>query len=189
VPNCDFYAIHADALVVLEFVLEKTACEIYESYSEPGVNLRRFSTVDELAASFRGGASGPSLLLMLYAPEMRGEVSTRRIDLDKDKFPDEPWRSSVEGWGLIQLHLRGRHQDKLFASHTNHNSEKRALAWQSTHPEIAEPALWNWPEVTRISRRINRFIHQLASYKSGSRPVLPGAAACVESGEAALTLN
>jgi hypothetical protein len=185
-PNCDFYALQEDGLAVLDFVLTQTESQVYESYSNPGTELRRFNSVGELALAFRPGVGGPSLLLSLYDPQMGGTVSIRRIELTPEEFSATPWRFTAEGWGLIQLSLRGLHEGQIFPSHTNHNTEKRALAWQSTHPELGEPASWNWRVVTSLSRRINRFVHRLAPHNSGSRPVLPAAAACVRSGQALL---
>ena len=148
----------------------------------------RFSSTAELAEAFTSGASGPFLGLSLYSPAMGGAVAIRRIELDREKFPTNSWRFEAAGWGLIQLNLRGLHEGRIYPSHTNHNSEGRALTWHDAYPQLGEPSAWHWREVANLSRRLNRFLHRIAAFKSGSRPVLPGAAARVRSGQAQLAL-
>ncbi|MEM9195080.1 MAG: hypothetical protein AAGF12_38265, partial [Myxococcota bacterium] len=57
------------------------------------------------------------------------------------------------------------------------------------YPELRSVDDWDFREVTRISRRINRFIRSRALNKRGSRPVLPDAAERDAAGELTLALN
>ena len=88
---------------------------------------------------------------------------------------------------MIQLYLGGESELGLLHSHTNHNTEKRALAWATTSSDqLGSPAAWNWKEVTRISSRLNRFIRRITETKAGSRPVLPESARLLSDGVNAL---
>ncbi len=180
-PNCDFYALEADALSVIEFVLEKTDCAVYEHYSAPGQELQRF---DSLAALRRVlVAADSSANFQLYSSSMKGLFRIRKIELDPGRFPVDPWRFESHGWGAIQLQFGGLREGRILHSHTNHNSEKRALAWEATHrDDLGAVAAWDWPEVVRISRALNRFIRRCGVSKTGSRPVLPAAHEAVASG-------
>jgi hypothetical protein len=90
----------------------------------------------------------------------------------------------LSGWGLIQLQFAGVRKGKLDASWMNHNSESRALAWESTIPQLGPAASWDFKEVARISRRLNRHvITKLAVRKEGRRVVLRGAQALIEAGD------
>ena len=60
-------------------------------------------------------------------------------------------------------------------SHTNHNSEKRAVKWQKTYPEMGKAEEWNWQEVNKVSRQLNSHIRKRAVSKIGTRPVLENA--------------
>lgn len=99
----------------------------------------------------------------------------RRYELNPGALGDATFRFACEGWGLIQLFLRTPRDGQLPVSHTNHNSAARARAWAPTYPELGDPDLWDWRQVARASRRLNRHIQGLAVAKDGSRPVLPAA--------------
>ncbi len=174
-PNCDFYAIGADHAELLSFVMEETGCQIFETYSSPGSEIRQFHKIDEIMCAYEEGQGQYKLLLNLYSPSMGGEFGFRRISLDKDKFGDNAFRYEAHGWGAIQLHLGGFHNERLHCSHTNHNSENRALQWADSISDLGSPATWYWREVSSISSRINRFIRKIAVEKQGSKPVLPAA--------------
>ena len=157
-----------------------------ESYSVPGKGLRRFKTLQEVLEVF-DGASCLSVELMLYSPSMRGRYRISRIDLKTKVFAATPWRETIEGWGLIQLSLRGVREGALPPSHTNHNTEARALKWAPTYPDSPPVAEWDFTEVTKVSRRINTHIRDtLAVARTGSRLILAGAQALLQSGAVTL---
>jgi hypothetical protein len=113
---------------------------------------------------------------MLYAPEMRGHVTPRRINLKPGVLGNATFRYAANGWGLIQLCFEAPREEKLEASHTNHNSQKRAEGWAPTYPKDAKyVATWDWAAVTRVSGRLVRHIRGLQADMLGSRPVLPAA--------------
>jgi len=168
--------------MLLDFIIQQTGCDVFESYSALNRPLVQFSSSAAILEAF-DGAGGVNLGLMLYAPEMRGRFRIRRFDLSRDLFPDEPWRETIEGWGLIQLELAGVRAGRLGHCHTNHNSETRAFRWEPTYPDFPPVSEWNFKAVTSISSRINRHVRgKLAVSKIGSRPVLAGAQALLDSG-------
>jgi len=174
-PNCDFYALRNDHAEVLRFILKETDCQIYEKDSAPWTEIRQFHEVDEILAAYDDGLGQNKLLLNLYSPSMGGEFKFRRISLDQNMFGEGAFRYEAHGWGAIQLYLGSVHKDRLFSSHTNHNSEKRAALWVDAIHYLGRPETWNWKEVTRISSCINRFIRKVAIEKRGSMPILPAA--------------
>lgn len=178
-PNCNFYALQSDLETVLGFVFDKSGCRVFESYSEYGKSLCEFRSVAQLKERYPLGhcrGTAPSVLLMLL-PESAGDLVVEQIPKERVR-PDEPVRFSAGGWGLIALQLGGESPKGIVASHTNHNSEKRALAWHGTYGDVyGPPSAWNWPLVESASRRINSFVRKAAVAKAGSRPVLPAAAA------------
>jgi len=186
VPNCDFYAAEQDILDVLRCVFELGDFRAFESYSNPGEDLVEFKNADEIARHFPLGrcqGTSQSALLQLYPVSAGGTLQRRRIDL-KTRSPGAgaAFRFSLDGWGLIQLQLGGVSDGGLFVSHTNHNSEARALKWEDTYGDLGPAREWNWTEVIRASRRLNSKIRKLAVRKIGSRPVLPAADALLRSG-------
>lgn len=176
-PNCDFYAADADFDDVLEFVFAKCECQVLESYSPFDDELVEFSDVGEIRRRYSMGKcenTAPSVLLSLVPPSGRASVTRRRIDLKPGSVPGARYRYTVEGWGVIHLHLGGVGPKGLIHSHTNHNSQERARAWSATYPEHEPVEAWDWAEVTRISNRLNMHIRKrLSVTRVGSRPVLP----------------
>lgn len=96
---------------------------------------------------------------------------------------DATFRHCCEGWGLIQLYYGGPFgTQQLRWSHTNHNTEKRALAWAATTPRLGDPGAWDWEKITSGSSKLNRAIRTLTVNKIGSHPVLQHAAEFIEGG-------
>jgi len=185
-PNLDFYAVAADFDAVLEYVFAKSECRVFESYSAFDSELIEFSSADMLKEKFRIGqctSDTPSTLLQLVVPGASTFYRIRRIDLLPEKCRGHTFRYTIEGWGLIQLYLGGIGPRGVVASHTNHNSEARARAWQATCPEMESTGAWDWTQVTAVSSAFNRYIrNKLAVNKLGSRPVLPAAQEAFDAG-------
>ncbi len=115
-------------------------------------------------------------ILLQILPMNAGPVTVEHIALDPAKCNGATFRYSPNGWGLVQLHLEAERGDKMRASNSNHNSEKRALAWASTYPDMPGPSAWDWVHVVSFSNRLNRVIRKLGVEKAGSRTILPKAA-------------
>jgi hypothetical protein len=178
VPNCDFLATKSDLEAILGYVFAPGEFTVYEAYSEPEAELRTFTSTAELARSYPIGycqGAAPSVLLQLLAKNS-GAATIERFPLEPSKCNGKTYRHRSSGWGLIQLHLGGIGPKGLVPSHTNHNSQARALKWASTYPELPSPATWDWPTVQATSSKLNRFIRKLAVSKEGNRHVLAEAA-------------
>ena len=177
-PNCDFYAAGTDLGDVLEYVFTRNECQVFETYSPIGQELVEFTSFEQIAARYPVGTvrhTAPSVLLALVPPGARRLVTKRRIDLESGGT-----RYTLEGWGIIHLHLGGVGPKGLVHSHTNHHSEKRARAWAATAPHLEPVEAWDWKEVAAISNRLNAHIRRLAVSKIGSRPVLPAASTVLQ---------
>ena len=185
-PNIDFYAAGEDFTAVLTYVFERSGCRVFESYSPFGAELAEFKSIADISSRYEIGdcrGSAHSVLLQLVTPSASNDFAIRRIALDPSRCEGHTFRHAIEGWGLIQLYLGGRGPDGLIASHSNHNSEARAMRWADTHQSLGSPQRWNWQEITTVSSALNRHVlTKLAQYKLGSRPVLPAAGALLASG-------
>ncbi|WP_181774115.1 hypothetical protein [Amycolatopsis pittospori] len=174
-PNLDFYAVDDDWSAVLETVFDLGLFRVFESDSELDRELREFHTPAEVP----DGRQGRSLALLAIGSGP-GPVP-KRIDFLPGVHPDATFRYCCEGWGMIQLyHGSVAGTGELRWSHTNHNSEKRAVAWAATLQRLGDPAEWDWAAVTSASGRLNRAIRRMAVRKIGSHPVLPHAARFIE---------
>jgi len=180
VPNLDFYATAEDLKSVLDVVFDQPSWRLTEFASRDDQPLRWFSSTTAVLDAFDFGAT--SAHLGLYAPSMRGKIVERAIVYRPGAVPGALGRTDTQGWGLIQLYLVGTDDGSLRPSHTNHNTRKRAAKWASISPELGDIDAWDWVEVERMSRRLNHQIRRLAVTKSGSRPILSGAAAAVAAG-------
>jgi hypothetical protein len=146
---------------------------VFEADSRPDEELREFIAPDEVPAG------RTQQVLMLYVIGSGPEPVARRVELRPgNAFGDATFRYVCEGWGLIQLDLGSLVGDgrELRRSHTNHNSEKRAMKWWEVRPDAGHPDQWDWAMITATSGKLNRRIRAMAVDKIGSRPVLPAAA-------------
>lgn len=182
-PHLAFYATADDIALIMEFVLQE--CRVFESFSVPDSPLRSLTSPLEVRDAFEQGGPG-GLGLMLHAPAMKGELVVERFQLKPNAIPGKSWRENISGWGLIHMEFNAPHGTTLWPSFTNHNSESRARAWEPTYPQLPPVAAWDFREVARISRRINRHIAGLGIRKEGPRPILPGVEAMVKAGSIVL---
>jgi len=185
-PNCDFYAAGTDHRAVLEFVLSQGAADIYELASRFDQPLRRFRSLADFEEHFSIsewtlGAAEP-IHLQLHPRGAKGNFLARRIDLNPKSCKGATCRYEARGWGLVQLYLEPPRNGRLENSHTNHNSQERAIAWATTARDLGDPSDWDWEGVASFSCRLNRFIRSLAVAKTGSRVILAQAAALQKQG-------
>jgi hypothetical protein len=186
-PNQDFYALGSDFSQVLNFVFEQPGWVLHELASVPDHPVRIFNSTESLFKAFRLGTAEHHF--QLYSPEMAGKVIHQKIIFNPGAVPGATHRYDTQGWGLIQLYFGRRKRDGgLTNSHTNHNSEKRAVNWASLAPELGNPSKWDWPAVARCSGRLNRFIKKCGVSKFNVRPVLADAQQAVEAGRAQFVL-
>jgi hypothetical protein len=185
VPHLAFYAVAEDIAALVAFALADVGTVVYEGYSVPDEPLRTFADAGAVLAAL--GENPHGMGLMLFASTMKGAPVKKRFNLKPGAVRGKSWRERISGWGLIQLEFSGVRKGKLVASWMNHNSERRALAWESTYPQLGPAASWDFQEVARISRRVNRHvITRLAVRKEEGRVVLRGAQALIDAGDVVL---
>ena len=183
-PNLDFYAAHNDHESVLSWVFAHGGFRVFELSSKPDSEVVEFSNLEHLKTHFEfsNWQEAPVLLLQLLAVKSGGTPSFRRVNYNTGAVESAKFCYKCEGWGLIQLYLQKAFSDLLRASHTNHNSEKRAITWSQTIQMESSPNDWDWTEIASASRRLNSFIKKQGKEKLGARPVLPVASQLRASG-------
>ncbi|MBX3172403.1 MAG: hypothetical protein KF760_33675 [Candidatus Eremiobacteraeota bacterium] len=187
-PLCQFYAAAADHRAVLEVVFSLKGSSLWELASRHDQPLREFRHTEEVLAAFDLNREGANF--HLYHPSMGGRVHHKRVTFHPGAVPGATYRYDSVGWGLIQFYLRAPKNARLSPCHTNHNSEKRARAWQTTYAdELGEVQDWNWDAVQSLSSRLNRGIRKLGVAKFGTRPILPAAQSMLNDNSLQLSLN
>lgn len=133
----------------------------YAAFNE---DLLSFPTLNDLeahiAAECAAGRSWPNLVL--HYPETNGLAIKRRIALDPERCGGATFRYAMEGWGLIQLQIRCKDTSAI-KCRLAANTERRALAWAPTFPELGDPLQWNWRAVERHARRLIRVLRRSAA--------------------------
>jgi hypothetical protein len=131
---------------------------VVEAYSAFGAELISFRSPEELAGYVRAQHNAPdqSAHMAIYYRDMGGEILRSRLTLDPEKCHGHTYRYGAAGWGLIWVRLEWRQSPA--GSFISANSEKRAIAWAPTHPELGAPEQWNWTAVRRHLRRLRRVI-------------------------------
>lgn len=168
-----FYAIDDDIKQIFKYIFEETDLEVYESYSVPDMELRKFLSVNEVMEKISQDI-GLSLL-SLYSPKFGGKFNIKKINLNSEYCNGATLRYMCEGWGFIHLHFGKVRDERLDKSDTSVNSEKRAYGWYSTCPQFGNPALWNWDLVRSATRKLEYRIKKLSVKKYYNDPVLPSA--------------
>lgn len=190
-PNCNFYAIDNDFEAILDFVFSDMECRVFESYSKYDKELVEFECADEVVEYYKlvefSRKPNCAASLMLWPTKASDDVRVNRIELNPKKCQGATHRYRVDGWGLVSLELRGINKAGLQYSHTNHNTEKRAVAWETNYGDVmGSPSNWDWKIVTSTSRKLHSFIKKHSTKKVGSMPVMQCAEAITLAGEVAV---
>jgi hypothetical protein len=177
VPNCNFYAIGNDYKEILEFVFSDLECRVFQDYSEYDSELIEFGSADEVykyydLAKFDNGRSQMANII-LWPTEASDKFKVTKIVLKPDKCKGATYRYQANGWGLIQIQLKGTNKLGLQYSHTNHNTEKRALAWEEIdRDKLGSVKDWDFSVTASVSRKINSFVKKHSVKKVGPMPVM-----------------
>lgn len=143
-----------DALATAIF--DRGEVVVVEAYSAPGASLCSFDSPKDLATYVRGQRHlpGQSAHFAIHYPDMSGNLLRSRLPLDPEKCQGHTFRFAAAGWGLIWARLDWR--EGPAGSFISANTQKRALAWAPSHPELGPPEEWNWAAVGRHLRRLRR---------------------------------
>ena len=149
---------NSEDLIELVECLFVNDAEVYEAYSGYDQSLRKFLSPSEVLGEIdlASGKKEKLVYLSIYYPGMAGYLRTKKIKLNPSKCNGAKLRYSIEGWGLVHVQFHLGSSD--IRCDISANSEKRAMTWFSTHPELKTPELWNWKEVQKQSRRIKRVL-------------------------------
>lgn len=148
---------------VAEAIFSDAPVTVVEAYSDFSQEARQFHCAEEVcryAIGVRETGNNPHLVV--HYPDMGGRLALRRCSLDPDKCDGHTYRYTAEGWGLIFVYLQIASAGRL-GSFVSANSEKRALAWEPTYPDMDPPGTWNWPAVGRHTRRLTRALKRAES--------------------------
>jgi hypothetical protein len=171
--NLNFFATEADQKTVVDFLFSSTDVRVFESYSEPGQNLREFHSTEELIAAFPLGSdkygNGVAVLLQLWSPSVMKELVITKFGLDPTACDGHTFRYRIDGGALIQLYFGGVHEHVITLSHFGHQSQIRAQKWDVDNGI-------NWDSLKTLSNKIQYHIRKrLAVAKVPGCPILPQA--------------
>lgn len=127
--------------------------EAYSAFDQEPIHLR---TAQDFCAYARSRRTSDGYIhLAVRYPDMAGKLTKARIMLDPSKCDGYTYRHQAQGWGLIWVYLKLSPSGGL-ESFISANSEKRAIAWALTYPDMESPSTWQWPSVARHLRRLRR---------------------------------
>jgi hypothetical protein len=175
--NYDFYASKADKLQLLEYLFKETDLRVFDLSSAPDEKVREYKSTEEIEHRFdlENGQQFAGTF-QLWSPNFLGQIQFEKVVLNPMYCKGHTFRYTTSGWGLIQLYFGGLDKHGLHASHIGHNSEKRALGWESLTPALGPVQQWDWKAVNATSRKLRYLLHQKwAVNKKGSRGILAGA--------------
>lgn len=132
--------------------------EAYSAYDREPLAFDNAGLMTDYVRDCLASKDAFAYLFVVY-PDMAGCASKKTIRLNPAKTDGHTFRYSWSGWGLIQVQLSNRpapnHESRIASS-----SEKRAIAWAHTYPELPAPSTWNWKAVASHTRRLKRVLAQ-----------------------------
>jgi hypothetical protein len=149
-------------LAMAEAIFSKSPLAVVESDSFDSMP-RRFTSIVEFcehASAQKAAACGSVHVAVLY-PDMGGRLAETRRNFAPENSSGLSYGVSVEGWGLIRVHLDVKGGRPL-GSWVSANSQKRAEKWAETYPEMDSPSTWNWGAVASHERRLARALKKVA---------------------------
>ncbi len=136
---------------------------VYESYSKYGSDTSIFYDTSSLNTYIETEKKkGERFIhLAIHYPETNGFVHKGKINLNPAKCTGANHKYQTNGWGLIhfQIDFKGSETSECRIAV---NSEKRAVAWSDTYPDLRSPTLWDWKLVEKNARRLIRVLRKCA---------------------------
>lgn len=171
-PGVEWYGASDDAGLILDALFREAGIEVWEADSRPDEPVRHPTTAAE--------AHGIDHL-MVRALGSGPEPIFRRVGFADGAVPGATHRFTVEGWGLIAVHLpRTLPDGRAGLGRISHNTRARAERWSATYPEFGPVDAWDWREIAALGRRLTRAVQVLEVARDGRYAVLPGAASLRE---------
>jgi hypothetical protein len=139
---------------LLAFVFTDTDCRVYETYSQYDAELREFRSLGECEAALAIGVDphghGVAQQLALWSPRVMPPPTVRRIPLS---VQDHSFRYTIEGCGLLWLHLGGEHQGTITESSLGYFTEPGARRKCTVKPG---PDSVDWSAHGELAGRLRR---------------------------------
>jgi hypothetical protein len=144
---------------VASAIFDRRAYQVVEAYSDYDREPREFTDAAQVAHYMRERLESKDNLAYLFVvyKDMEGHAIKELIHLDAKRVPGHRVRYTWSGWGMISVQISsrsGRNGGSSIAS----NSEKRAMAWAPTSPDLPPPSTWNWKAVASHTRRLKRIL-------------------------------
>jgi hypothetical protein len=141
---------------IADAIFKERPATVVEAYSEFGQELIELHTAKDFCTYARSKRKSDGYIhLAVQYPDMAGKITRTLIELDPSKCNGHTFRYRSQGWGLVWVYLNLSPTGKL-ESFISANSEKRAVAWAPTYPDMEAPSTWHWPSVSRHLRRLRR---------------------------------
>jgi hypothetical protein len=147
-------------LVLAVFAVEHPA--VFGAYSEFDRDLESFTTPQSLEeyVAARRQMGQTSFDFAIWYPGCNGRVERDKISLKPEYCDGHTTRFVVGGWGILHLQLDFKPAPRIDCRIAV-NSEKRAIAWQTTCPEWLGVDAWDWAGVRKQERRLVRKLRSL----------------------------
>lgn len=189
----EFYGTRADLHEICRFAFTESGLQVWESYSVPDRELRRFDTIEQVEDAFP--VLGPEesetgVLLRLWSPAMRGQMIVDRINLKPEAIRGATFRYGLEGWGLIDLNLAAGVAGELRRSSMSHTNKARTdRLFNFSGHRLGSLAEWDWEQVERLGQALHDHVRiRMAVAQMKRAVVLRGAEALRTTGKVRLAL-
>ena len=180
----DFFADKDDKIEILDFIFRETDLQVFDLGSPYGQKISQYKTTEEIVSKFDlHNGDKFAVTFQLWTPGFKGDLVFRKVELDPKRCGGHTFRYSTDGWGLIQLYFGGVKNSELNRSHIGHQSQKRAIAWETNHLDLGPVSKWDWDEVEKVAHGLKHQIHnKMTKRKIESVGVLAGAHKLEEQG-------
>lgn len=178
--GCDFYAVGSDIQDVLHYIYGQTDLAVFEMYSEPDCELRRFETLGDVMAVYDAALQGlystRSVHLLLWSPSLSPPPITHRYELNFDTTGHH-YRYRMDSSTLLRLYLGGLHDTAIVKSTFGH-AGVGDMSRRGIHDGCDYDAL------RKLANRIQYHIRKrLAVLGTAYESILPGAFDALRTGK------
>ena len=152
---------NGDLREIIAMIYSEGGPVVKEAYSEYDSPTKSFLTAENLIKDVfkQSNKNKKSEYYAIYYPDTKGYVKEEKIKLDSIACPGATYRFSQKGWGLIFLHCDFRNET-IIECEISVNTEKRAIRWSETYPDLKSPNLWDWKRVSKRAGKLVRLLKQ-----------------------------
>ena len=170
----DFYGIKKDKECILDFIFSETNYLVFDHYSNPGEELKQYSSTKEIVENFDlENGKQYAVTFGLWNPQDGTKNIIQKVSLDPKYCDGHSFRFRSKGWGIQRLYFGGIQDEFINSSQFIGFNEKGAIEKDLLNADSEKEAhLLDWKLIRSDQRKLKNFIEKKMGVEKHFRGII-----------------